>query len=157
MIPDTLLESVLEQCQADGVTVSLADGKLVITGQKEALDDWRPVLRELKPELLELMKHAARPINKRAAALVRRGIDPATARVLALQLVTRDVRRDDRRVCAECVHLSRIHDVCYCAQGRRIGFGGTPLAREQVSVLHRCRIFAPLDDETTEPHGGMLH
>jgi len=157
MTSETLLKSVLEQSQADGVTVALVDSKLVITGSRPALGEWRGVLRELKPELLEMMRRAARPVSRRAAALVRRGVDRDAARALALLLVDQAARQDERHVCVECRHLSRVRDVYQCAQGRRIGFGGTPLAREQVVVLHRCRIFAPLDDGTVDVQAGATH
>jgi hypothetical protein len=157
MTSETLLKSVLEQSQADGVTVALVDSKLAITGPQPALADWRPVLRELTPELLALLRDAARPINRQTAAFVRRGVDRDTAHALALQLATRAARGDDRHACIECQRMTRARDAYECAQGRRIGFGGTPLAREQVAVLHRCQIFAPLDDGAGNTQAGATH
>ena len=157
MTSETLLKSVLEQSQADGVAVALVDSRLAITGPRAALGEWRPLLRELTPERLDLRRRAARPASRRAAALVRRGVDRDAARALALQLVDQGARQDERHVCVECRHLTRVRDVYQCAQGRRTGFGGTPLPREYVVVLHRCRIFSPLDDEATDAHSGAAH
>ncbi len=151
---ETLLESVLEQCQADGVAVALVDGKLVITGQPAALDEWRPVLRDLKPELLELMTRAAEPIDKRTAYFIRQSVKPAAARALALRLKTRDSQHDERRLCLECSHLFDTTRAPRCAQWRHVGHGGPQLPRELPTILQRCKDFYLAD---IEPVGQPSH
>jgi len=139
--PETLLESVLEQCRVDGVAVALVDGKLVITGQQAALDEWRPVLRGLKPELLELMKHAAEPTDKRTAHFIRQSVKPAEAHALALRLKVRDAQHDERRLCLECSHLFDTTRAPRCAQWRQAGHSGPQLPRELPTILQRCKGF----------------
>lgn len=154
MTPENLPASVLEQCQADGVTVALVDGKLVITGQQAALDEWRPLLRDLKPELLELMKRAAAPSDRYTAALMHRGIKPGPAHALALRLVTRDAQHDERRLCLECSHLFDTTRAARCAQWRQAGWGGPQLPRELPTILQRCKAFhlVGLESDSTPAH-----
>lgn len=69
--------------------------------------------------------------SARIASFVSRGIPMDDADVLACCLVDRDRTFDDRRSCAECLHLNRGR----CQRGLQpFGGGG-------VEVLHRCSEF----------------
>jgi len=135
------LDLMLECCTAEGVTVSVEAGKLVITGQPAALDEWRPLLRSIKIELLALLGDDLALVNQRVAHFVRQHVSPATARDLALRLKTRDAQHDERRLCLECCHLFDTARTHRCAQWRQAGHAGSQLPRELPIILQRCQGF----------------
>lgn len=148
------LDLVLECCTAEGVTVSLDGGKLVITGQPAALDEWRPVLRSVKDELLALLAGDLVLVDQRTAHFIRQSIKPAAARALALRLKTRDGQHDERRLCLECSHLFDTTRSPRCAQWRQAGWSGPQLPRELPTILQRCKVFhlAGLESDSTPAH-----
>jgi hypothetical protein len=149
---DSMVGAVLDRCAAEGVTVSLLGGKLIVAGEPAALDEWRPLLRSLKSELIEMMKRATADTQRRAAAFAARGVDADAAYALARRLDVRDTRHDERRLCLECVHFLGTIDACRCAQWRRAKLGGQQLPRELPVILQRCRAFQPADlDRTPTP------
>lgn len=135
------LDLMLECCTAEGVTVSVEAGKLVITGQPAALDEWRPLLRSFKADLLALLGGALMPVEQRAAHFVRQHVGPAESQTLALRLQTRDAHRDERRLCLECSHLFDTARTHRCAQWRQAGHAGPQLPRELPIILQRCKGF----------------
>lgn len=144
------LDLVLERCAADGVTVSVDGGKLVINGQPAALDKWRPVLRSLKAELLGLLAGDLVLVEQRTAYFIKQSVKPAAARALALRLKVRDAQHDERRLCLECSHLFDMTRAHRCAQWRQAGQGGPQLPREVPTLLQRCKGFHPKGIEPTE-------
>lgn len=135
------LDLMLECCTAEGVTVSVEAGKLVITGHPAALDEWRPLLRSLKAELLALLGGDLVLATQRAAHFVRQHVNPTAAHALALRLKARDAVRDERRLCLECSHLFDTARTHRCAQWRQAGHTGPQLPRELPNILQRCRGF----------------
>jgi hypothetical protein len=135
------LNLVLECCAAEGVAVSIDGGKLVITGQPAALDEWRPVLRSIKAELLALLAGDLVLVEQRAAHFIKQNVKPATARALALRLNVRDAQHDERRLCLECSHLFDTSRTHRCAQWRQAGHGGPQLPSELPILLQRCKGF----------------
>ena len=132
---------MLECCAAEGVSVSVEAGKLVIAGQPAALDEWRPLLRSFKADLLALLGDALVLVEQRAAHFVRQHVGPAEAQTLALRLQTRDAHRDERRLCLECSHLFDTARTHRCAQWRQAGHAGPQLPRELPIILQRCKGF----------------
>ncbi|HKB59831.1 MAG TPA: hypothetical protein VKC56_07260 [Gallionellaceae bacterium] len=48
---------VIQQAQADGVTLTMSrTGKVTVSGDNAAVDRWLPLLREHKPEIIDLLK-----------------------------------------------------------------------------------------------------
>ncbi|MFK3738491.1 hypothetical protein [Massilia sp. TN1-12] len=142
---DSMLGAVLDRCAAEGVTVVLVGGKLIIAGEQTALDEWRPLLRSLKPELIEMMTRTTAGTQRRATAFTARGVEAGAAYALARRLDVRDARHDERRLCLECVHFLGTTDACRCAQWRQARLGGPQLPRELPVILQRCRAFQPAD------------
>lgn len=68
----------------------------------------------------------------------RRGLAALEAELLADKLVTRDREADDRRLCLECVHLSRAGGALRCAQWQRAGLGVPGVPAGLALVLQRC-------------------
>lgn len=136
---------MLECCTEEGVTVSVEAGKLVITGQPAALDEWRPLLRSFKAELLALLGGALVLVEQRTAHFVRQHVGPTEAQTLALRLQTRDAHRDERRLCLECSHLFDTARTHRCAQWRQAGHAGPQLPRELPIILQRCKGFHLVD------------
>ena len=135
------LDLMLECCAAEGVAVSVDGGKLVIAGTPAVLDEWRPLLRSLKAELLALLAGDLVLVAQRAAHLIRQHVGPAEAHALALRLKTRDAQHDERRLCLECSHLFDTARAPRCAQWRQAGHGGPQLPRELPMLLQRCKAF----------------
>lgn len=135
------LESMLDQCMAEGVSISLEGGKLVITGQQAALDEWRPLLRSLRSELLEMMVRSAVIAQQRTTAFLARGVDSMTAHALSLRLKTRDSEHDERSLCLECNHLAGTPDLRRCAQWKHAGLGSPQIPRDLPFILQRCKGF----------------
>jgi len=149
---------MLECCAAEGVSVSVEAGKLVIAGQPAALDEWRPLLRSIKAELLALLGDDLALVDQRVAHFVRQHVSPATARDLALRLKTRDAQHDERRLCLECSHLFDTARTHRCTQWRQAGHAGPQLPRELPIILQRCKGFhladlkpSALPTHTTRP------
>lgn len=145
MTIDSMLGAVLDRCAAEGVTLALVGGKLIIAGEQAALDEWRPLLRSLKPELIEMMTRATANTQRRAAAFAARGVDADAAHALARRLDVRDTRYDERRLCLECVHFLGMTNACRCAQWRQAKLAGQQLPRELPMILQRCKAFQPAD------------
>jgi hypothetical protein len=137
----SMLDSILDQCVAEDVSVSLAGGKLILTGRQATLDEWRPLLGSMKAELLAMLADSAATLQRREAAFVTRGVDPGTAHALALRLKTRDGQNDERRLCLECSHLTGTADPRRCARWQRAGLGGPQVPRELPAILQRCNVF----------------
>ena len=70
----------------------------------------------------------------------RRGLASLEAELLADKLVTRDREADDRRLCLECAHLSRVGGL-RCAQWQRAGLGYVALPAGMAVLLQRCNGF----------------
>lgn len=106
---------------ADGVTLRLDSGKLKVAGERTAVNQWLPLIRERKAALIEaLVVEAAAAITApQLDADSPLGTDPAwlvpladgtdaEAAILAL------FDGDDRRRCTDCLHLLKA--VCRIAK-----------------------------------------
>lgn len=71
------------------------------------------------------------------ARFTGKGMTIADGEGLADKLVIRDREGDDRRVCLECLHLSRIGS-WRCGQWKRAGVGAGGVPAELVVQLQRC-------------------
>jgi hypothetical protein len=136
-----MLDWVVDQCAAEGVAISVDGGKLVITGQHTTIEEWRPLLRSLKSELLERFRHPTAVIQRRAAAFITRGVDATTACELARHLQTRNSLSDERRLCLECSCLSGTQGVYRCTHWRHAELAGPQVPRELPFILQRCKAF----------------
>lgn len=74
---------------------------------------------------------------ERTALFNRRGLAALDAELLADKLVTRDREADERRLCLECSHLSRVGG-WRCAQWQRAGLGAPGVPAGLQLVLQRC-------------------
>jgi len=135
------IESMLHQCAAEGISLSLETGKLVMTGQQAALNEWHPLLRSMKSELLDMMARSVVIVQQRMAAFVARGVDSTGAHSLSVRLKTRDSEYDERHLCLECSHLTGTSDLRRCAQWKHAGFRSPQLPRELPFILQRCKGF----------------
>jgi hypothetical protein len=135
------LNLMVECCAAEGVTVSVDSGKLVIAGTPAVLDEWRPLLRSFKAELLALLAGDLVLVAQRAAHFLTQHVDSGAAHALALRLQTRDAQHDERRLCLECSHLFDTARAPRCAQWRQAGHGGPQMPRELPMLLQRCKAF----------------
>ena len=73
----------------------------------------------------------------RTSLFNRRGLPALNAELLADKLVTRDREGDARRLCLECVYLSRAGGL-RCAQWQRAGLGAAGVPAGLQLVLQRC-------------------
>ena len=80
---------------------------------------------------------------ERTALFNRRGLPALEAELLADKLVNRDREDDDRRLCLECVNLSRAGGAMRCNQWQRAGMGAAGIPAGLVLVLQRCDGFKP--------------
>lgn len=80
----------------------------------------------------------------RVGLFKRRGLTPEAAQALADRLVERDADRDDRRVCAECKHVTADHPKygrgCFAARQGWIK-GASKHLGPLMTVLQRCPAF----------------
>lgn len=74
---------------------------------------------------------------ERTGLFNRRGLAALDAELLADKLVNRDREGDDRRLCLECVCLSRVGG-WRCNQWQRAGLGGAGVPAGLVIQLQRC-------------------
>lgn len=144
MTIDSMFDLVVTQCAAEGVSLSIDGNSLVMSGRQTAIEEWRPLLRSLKPRLLGLLPHGVSTIRRRTADFMRYGVSAVIASKLALRLDIRDLQRDERRLCLECSHLTGTQHTYRCnAQWEQAKLGGQQLPRELPTILQRCKAFYP--------------
>ena len=145
---------LLTELVGAGMTVAPEGDKLVVRPSSLLTDEWRNQLRAAKPELMALLRSAARsPATTdwldgeiadflvRRDRLMRWGHSEADAEALAERLLQRDRDGDDRRMCVECTSLTRASRCSVAAAGR---MPGVDRRLEPVStVLQRCEAFQP--------------
>ena len=93
-------------------------------------------------------------------AMIAREIDAFTARVarftdkglglddadeLADKLVKRDRDLDDRRLCLECINLTRTRGAWSCTKWRAAGLGEVRVPSDLMQLLQRCDAFNAFD------------
>lgn len=79
---------------------------------------------------------------ERVALFAERGLSAEEAEAMADQLARRDLERDERRVCLECLYLFGGADSRRCSQWRRIGqVNGPAIPGELALLLQRCPAF----------------
>ena len=71
----------------------------------------------------------------------RQGMRADTAEALADKLVAGDRGKDERRVCVECVHLTRAGRTLTCDKPGRARIGAAGVAKEFAVLLQRCPSF----------------
>lgn len=152
-----MLSSILDQCAVEGVQVTLANGQLTITGQQAALDEWRPLLRDLKAGLLKVLEQRTASFRRRVAMLSAHGLSDGEARTLAQRLQERDAVGDERRVCLECRHITGTVTARRCSQWTGAGLSGSQLPRELPTVLQRCKGFNLAPAVTSQRPSGHAH
>lgn len=135
-------ETVIEQCRADGLAVTINGGQLVVTGTPEAIDAWRLVLKEHKSELLQyLASDRPKLYVARIVRFQQHGLSEAGAEPLAQRLALRDAQREERHMCLECAHLYGTPTAWRCASRAAPTRGGHAIPPDLVDVLQRCRCF----------------
>lgn len=78
----------------------------------------------------------------RVALFTDRRLPLEDAEAMAERLARRDMERDERRLCLECLHLSGGEDGRRCSQWRKIGqINGAAIPAELVTLLQRCNAF----------------
>lgn len=78
----------------------------------------------------------------RVALFTDRRLPLEDAEAMAERLARRDVERDERRLCLECLHLFGGEDGRRCSQWRKIGqINGAAIPGELVTLLQRCNAF----------------
>ena len=75
----------------------------------------------------------------RVVSFIRRGITDSQAELVADLLVIRDRQHDDRRLCLECTSYRPGR----CGNSRAAGLNGHEVGADLVTLLQRCRGFAP--------------
>jgi len=145
MTINSMFDLVVIQCAAEGVSLSIDGDSLVMSGRQAAIEEWRPLLRSLKPRLLGMLPHGVATIRRRTADFMRYGVGAVTASKLALRLDIRDLQRDERRLCLECSHLTGTQHTYRCnTQWEQAKLGGQQLPRELPTILQRCKSFRPM-------------
>lgn len=144
-------ESILEHCTDEGVSVTVEDGKLFATGAPSALEEWRPLLRALRHELLDYLAPGGKLIELRTAHFVERGVTELTARQLAQRLHKRDDSRDERRLCLECQSLFGSAESRRCVRWAPAGLASPQLPVELPMILQRCKGFRPAQLASVRP------
>ncbi|MDT8998989.1 hypothetical protein RQP53_06875 [Paucibacter sp. APW11] len=138
-----------------GMSVAAEGDRLVIRPGSKLTDELRAALREVKPELLALLRGAPdlRQPGPAAAActvddaarqryvarLLRLHWPKADAEAFAGRLVERDRSGDERVSCFECRHYWPGN----CANFRWAGLGERIVSSELAGLLQRCSGFAP--------------
>jgi hypothetical protein len=100
----------------------------------------QPDCRATMPCLVAAAPDGIRSV--RVALFLMYHVAPEEAEQLAERLGRRDLERDDRRLCLECVHLSGAADARRCANWRVTGMRGNAIPADLVGLLQRCAGFA---------------
>jgi hypothetical protein len=141
-------ESILAQCTAEGVSVSVDGDKLIAVGSQAALDEWRPLLRSTKEELLAYLEPDRELVQLRATHFVGQGVPYPIAQSLAKRLRERDAVCDDRRLCLECGALYGTRQAPRCFEWIVTGMLSPQLPVELPLILRRCKGFRPATQGT---------
>jgi hypothetical protein len=133
---------LLRDCFADGVTVELRQGRLLIHGDLAGIEKWRARLQANKAALFACLSDARAHIRAaRLTLMAERGLTGLEADKTANRLEVRDLQDDERRLCLECAHLSGSAGARRCAQWRRTGMPGPQIPPDLPLLLQRCRGF----------------
>ncbi|GGX76845.1 hypothetical protein GJV26_16980 [Massilia dura] len=137
------VETVIEQCRADGLAISADGGQLVVTGAPQTVDTWRPVLKDHKNELLAyLASDRAQLFAARVMVFQQHGLPQHAAEPIARRLAIRDAQQHERRICLECANLYGSVKAWRCGNRSKATIAGPALPADLVDLLHRCRGFS---------------